>query len=60
METLLQPDQRRRYDEQFAAIRKMPTPIPEAKRFEHSIEDVGPGGYIRLEGKSYRCESVNA
>lgn len=60
METLLQPDQKRRYDEQFAAIRKMPAPIPEARRFEHSIEQVGVGGYIRFEGKSFRCESVNA
>lgn len=60
MEPLLQPDQRRRYDEQFAAIRKMPEPIPEDQRFEHSIEEVGPGGYIRVEGRSYRCESVNA
>ena len=60
MEPLLQPDQRRRYDEQFAAIRKMPTPTPEEKRFEHSIEDVQPGGYIRFEGKSFRCESINA
>lgn len=60
MESLLQPDQRRRYDEQFAAIRKMPTPIPEEARFERSIEDVEAGGYIRFEGKSYRCESVNA
>jgi hypothetical protein len=57
---LLQPEQRRRYDEQFAAIRKMPPPIPDARRFEHSIEDVGPGGYIRFEGRSYRCEGVNA
>ncbi|MBI1355453.1 MAG: DUF4178 domain-containing protein [Acidobacteria bacterium] len=59
MSALLQPDECRRYDEQFAAIRKMPTPIPPEKRFEHSIEDVGPGGYIRFEGKSYRVESVN-
>lgn len=60
MESLLQPDQSRRYDEQFAAIRKMPTPIPKQQRFEHSIEDVGAGGYIRLEGKSYRCDGVSA
>lgn len=60
MSALLQPDQARRYDEQFAAIRKMPTPIPPQSRFEHSIEEVGPGGYIRFEGKSYRCEGVNA
>ena len=59
MGSLLQPDQRRRYDEQFAAIRKMPTPILPDKRFEHSIESVGPGGFIRFEGKSYRVESIN-
>jgi len=56
---MLTPQQRRRYDEQFAAIRKMPQPIPPNERYAHSIEDVGPGGYIRFEGGSYRCESVN-
>lgn len=59
MSSLLQPDDRRRYDEQFAAIRKMPTPTPPEHRFQHSIERVGSGGYIRFEGKSYRVESVN-
>lgn len=59
MEPLLSPDRRRRYDEQFAAIRRMPEPIRPEKRFEHSIEDVRPGGYIRFEGKSFRVEGTN-
>ena len=59
MEPLLTPERRRRYDEQFAAIRKMPAPIAPEKRFEHSIENVGPGGYIRFEGKTHRVEGIN-
>jgi hypothetical protein len=59
MADLLQPELRRRYDEQFAAIRKLVDPIPAAKRFQRSIEDVGPGGYIRFENKSFRVESMN-
>ena len=57
--TLLAPELRRRYDEQFAAIRKLSSPIPAHKRFEHSIEQVQPGGFIRFENKSYRVESTN-
>ena len=48
-----------RYDEQFAAIRRMPEPIPRAERYKASIEDVGVGGYIRFEGKSYAVQGVN-
>jgi len=59
VEPLLKPEQRRRYDEQFAAIRKMPAPIAPEKRFEHSIEDVRPGDYIRFEGRSYRVDGTN-
>ena len=59
MAELLQPELRRRYDEQFAAIRKLVDPIPPARRFQSSIENVGPGGYIRFENKSYRVESTN-
>lgn len=56
---LLEPELRRRYDEQFAAIRKLSDPIPAEKRFERTIEGVGPGGFIRFENKSYRVESAN-
>ena len=44
-----------RYREQFEAIRQMPPP----ERFTHSIEDVGSGGYIRFEGKSYQVKGLN-
>ena len=59
MPSLLKPAERTRYDEQFAAIRRMPEPIPRAERYKASIEDVGVGGYIRFEGKSYAVQGVN-
>lgn len=57
---LLQPELRRRYDEQFAAIRKLSAPVPADKRFERSIEEVGAGGFLRFENNSYRVESINS
>ncbi len=59
MSTLLDPARRKRYDEQFAAIRQMPEPIPPGDRHKYSIEDVKNGAYIRFEEKSYRVESTN-
>lgn len=59
MASLLQPAERARYDEQFAAIRQLAAPIPPAERFRASIEEVEPGGYIRFERKSYRVQGMN-
>ena len=59
MASLLQPAERTRYDEQFAAIRRMPEPIPPNERFRASIEEVGVGGYIRFEGDSYEVKGIN-
>ena len=60
MASLLQPAERARFDQQFASVRQMPAPIPPEQRFQVSIEDVGIGGYIRFEGKSYRVTGMNA
>jgi hypothetical protein len=60
MASLLQPSERSRFDQQFATVRLMPAPIPSAERYRLSIEDVGIGGYIRFEGKSYRVTGMNA
>lgn len=59
MESLLQPAERARYDEQFAAIRRMPEPIPLSERFRASIEKVGIGGYIRFERHTYEVKGIN-
>ena len=59
MATLLDPARRKRYEEQFAAIRQMPKPVPPGDRHKYSIEDVKNEAYIRFEGKSYRVESTN-
>ena len=59
MDSLLAPEEVRSLDEQFAAIRGMPAPIPPEQRLRHSIEDVKAGGYIRFERKSYRVESIS-
>ena len=59
MASLLQPAERTRYDEQFAAIRSMAAPIPPQQRFRVSIEDVSVGGYIRFEGKAYEVKGIN-
>ena len=59
MAALLDPARRKRYDEQFAAIRQMPQPAPPGERHKYSIEDVKNGAYIRFEEKSYRVESTN-
>ncbi len=59
MPALLQPAERARISEQFAAIRRMPAPIPEGERFRVSIEDVGVGGYLRFEGLTYEITGVN-
>ena len=60
MASLLQPAERARFDQQFAAVRQMPTPIPPDQRFRVSIEEVRTGGYIRFEGKSYHVTGMNA
>ncbi len=59
MPSLLQPAERARYDAQFAAIRRMPQPIPRPMRFRASIEEVEVGGYIRFGGNSYAVKGVN-
>ena len=59
MPSLLQPAERARYDEQFAAIRRMPAPIPPSDRYQASIEEVGVGGYIHFEGNSYVVQGIN-
>ncbi len=59
VQPLLSSLERARYDAQFAAIRKMPQPIPRSSRNQASIEDVGMGGYIRFEGNSYAVQGVN-
>lgn len=60
MASLLQPAERTRYDEQFAAIRAMPPPIPASERYRATIEEVGIGGYLRFEGKTYLVKGMNA
>ena len=59
MSSLLQPAERTRYSEQFAAIRRMPTPTPPDERFRSSIEDVGIGGYLAFEGATYAVAGIN-
>ena len=60
MASMLDPAERARIGSQFAAVRKMPVPIPARERYRYSIEQVGPGGYIRFEGKTYRVAGMNA
>ena len=59
MPSLLQADERAGYDRRFLAVRQMPRPIPPSERIRVSIEDVGAGGYIRFEGKSYQVTGIN-
>ncbi len=58
--SLLQPAERARYDEQFAAIRGMPPPIPASERYRATIEEVGIGGYLRFADKAYLVKGMNA
>ena len=59
MASLLTAAERTRFDTQFAAIREMPPPIRPDQRYRASIEDVGAGGYIRFEDRSYRVTGMN-
>lgn len=59
MASLLQSAQRARFDEQFAAVRRMVSPIPQSERFRATIEEVGIGGYIRFEARTYEVTGIN-
>ncbi len=59
MASLLQPAQRTRFDEQFAAARRLVSPIPKVERFQATIEEVGIGGYICFEGRTYEVKGIN-
>lgn len=59
METLLQPGQRARFDEQFAAARRITGPLAPAERYRFSIEHVRMGGFIRFEGSVYEVKAIN-
>lgn len=60
MPSLLKPSERARLRQQFAAIRQMPAPIPARERYRYSIEQVGIGGYVRFEDRTYRVTGTNA
>ena len=51
---------KRRYEEQFAIIRKMPAPIPEDERHKFSVENLKLGGFLKFEGKIYFVAGMNA
>ncbi|MDE0124516.1 MAG: DUF4178 domain-containing protein [Bryobacterales bacterium] len=59
MASLLQPDQRARFAEQFAAARRITAPMPAAERHRVSIEDVGLGGFLRFEGNLYEVKTIS-
>lgn len=59
MAPLLEPAERARIAEQFAAVRRMSAPIPASERYRHSIEQVGVGGYLRFEDFTYRVVGRN-
>lgn len=48
-----------RYNEQFALIRSLPTPIPQSERYRFSIEAVGADGVIKFGGRTYKVTGVN-
>jgi hypothetical protein len=56
------PEQRtalRRIDRQFDAVRTMPEPIPPRERYQHGIEDVREGGYLRCAGQLYQVVGIS-
>ena len=59
MASLLDTATQRRYDEQFAAIRRLAAAVPPKERYKLSIEDVKAGGLFRFDGKSYLVRGVN-
>lgn len=56
---LLDTAVKRRYDEQFAAIRQLSTTVPPKERYKVSIENVKGGGLFKFDGKSYLVRTVN-
>lgn len=55
----LSPSDQRSLDARLAAIRTMPAPIPPGDRYKHTIEDVANGGYIKLDGLTYRVQGLH-
>ncbi len=55
----LSQDFRRRLDEQFDAVRRMPPPLPPDERHRHVVSDVAEGGYLRFEGHTYLAREVS-
>ncbi|HEX7049796.1 MAG TPA: DUF4178 domain-containing protein [Longimicrobiales bacterium] len=54
--------ERRVLDAQFAAIRQLDVGrlIAPAERWRHTIKDLGPGAYFRLDNRTYRVEESNS
>ena len=59
MASLLDTATKKRYDEQFAAIRQLAAAAPPKERYKLSIEDVKVGGLFKFGGKSYLVRGIN-
>ena len=59
MASLLDTATKKRYDEQFAAIRQLAAAVPPKERYKLSIEDVRVGGLLKFGRKSHLVRGIN-